>query len=274
MKSLWKRDVFLRFSLWRYVFRNLSCFWPQSLHKRLRFSWKYFSQIRRCGRISFTSKEDSDLSGFSEIRCRIWWFLYPKITIFLISALKHKGHGSPEIPLKSYPFGPIGDPCGSIGEPSGNIGVPLGSIGVPFGSIEDSLWPVGDPFASVGDPRGPIGGSRWARSPPTLPYIGNPDIATPYVVIPYIEIPYLDISSIEIPYIEIPYVEIPYIDIPCVDFPYPHFTHKQFVETPTSKQLPTNIYNRKPTSTCTNLQTITYKQWHIQTGTYKQTPTN
>ena len=157
------------------------------------------------------------------------------MALFLISALKRKGHGSPEIPLKSYPFGPIGDPCGSIGEPSGNIGVPLGSIGVPFGSIEDSLWPVWDPFASVGDPRGPIGGSRWARSPPTLPYIGNPDVATPYVVIPY-------------------------IDIPCVDFPYPHLTHKQFVETPTSKQLPTSIYNRKPTSTCTNLQTITYKQ--------------
>ena len=73
---------------------------------------------------------------------------------------------------------------------------------------------------------GAHGGSRWAGSPPKLPYIGDPDVEYPYVVFPYIEIPYLDISSIEIPYIEIPYVEIPYIDIPCVDFPYPHLTHK------------------------------------------------
>ena len=73
---------------------------------------------------------------------------------------------------------------------------------------------------------GAHGGSRWAGSPPKLPYIGDPDVEYPYVVFPYIEIPYLEISSIEIPYIEIPYVEIPYIDIPCVDFPYPHLTHK------------------------------------------------
>ena len=40
-------------------------------------------------------------------------------------------------------------------------------------------------------------GSRWARTPPKLPYIGNPDIEIPYVVVPYIEIPYLEIPSAE-----------------------------------------------------------------------------
>ena len=170
MKSLWKRNVILRFLRLALRFQRLFMFSAQLLIKYVhQLHEKLISQIRRWGKISFTSKEDSDLSGFSEKRCRFSWFLYPKMALFLISALKHKGHGSPEIPLKSYPFGPIGDPCGSIGEPSGNIGVPLGSIGVPFGSIEDSLWPVGDPFASAGDPWGPMGGHVGPALPQSFP---------------------------------------------------------------------------------------------------------
>ena len=105
MKSLWKRNVILRFLRLALRFQRLFMFSAQLLIKYVhQLPEKLISQIRRCGRISFTSKEDSDLSGFSEIRCRIWWFLYPKITPFLRICLKTKGHRSPEIPLKFYHF--------------------------------------------------------------------------------------------------------------------------------------------------------------------------
>ena len=90
--------VFLRLAL---RFQRLFMFSAQLLIKYVhQLPEKLISQIRRWGKISSTSKEDFDLSGFSEIRCRIWWFLYPKITFFLRICLKTKGHRSPEIPLK------------------------------------------------------------------------------------------------------------------------------------------------------------------------------
>ena len=105
MKSLWKRNVILRFLRLALRFQRLFMFSAQLLIKYVhQLHGKLISQIRRWGKISFTSKEDSDLSGFSEKRCRFSWFLYPKITLFLRICLKTKGHRSPEIPLKFHLF--------------------------------------------------------------------------------------------------------------------------------------------------------------------------
>ena len=105
MKSLWKRNVVLRFLRLALCFQRLFMFSAQLLIKYVhQLPEKLISQIRRCGRISFTSKEDFGLSGFSEIHNRFSWFLYPKITLFLKICLKRKGHRSPEIPLKFHLF--------------------------------------------------------------------------------------------------------------------------------------------------------------------------
>ena len=105
MKSLWKRNVILRFLRLALRFQRLFMFSAQLLIKYVhQLPEKLISQIRRWGKISSTSKEDFDLSGFSEKRNGFPWFLYPKITLFLRICLKRKGHRSPEIPLKFYPF--------------------------------------------------------------------------------------------------------------------------------------------------------------------------
>ena len=105
MKSLWKRNVILRFLRLALCFQRLFMFSAQLLIKYVhQLPEKLISQIRRCGKISFTSKEDFDLSGFSEIRNGFPWFLYPKITPFLRICLKTKGHRSPKILLKFYIF--------------------------------------------------------------------------------------------------------------------------------------------------------------------------
>ena len=86
-------------------FQRLFMFSAQLLIKYVhQLPEKLISQIRRWGKISSTSKEDFDLSGFSEKRNGFPWFLYPKITLFLRICLKRKGHRSPEIPLEFYLF--------------------------------------------------------------------------------------------------------------------------------------------------------------------------
>ena len=71
MNSLWKRNI-LRCFAFGVTFPETSHVFDLKVFINANVSpEKLISQIRRCGKISFTSKEDFDLSGFSEIRCRI-----------------------------------------------------------------------------------------------------------------------------------------------------------------------------------------------------------